>query len=119
MCSKSLAGQVGPLSAEPGFNYMGGAYAGFTAGIGDSDQGPVQLPNALGDSVTGITAAMAVAFALLHREKTGEGQHIDVSLIDSYFQTQEINVPKFPYREKRGNITIWLTSSWWGTDWKF
>ena len=94
MCSISLAGQLGELSKEPGFDYMGAAYAGFTAGIGEPDRGPAQLPNALGDTVTGIAAAMAIGFALLHKEKTGDGQHIDASLIDSYFQTQEVNIPK-------------------------
>lgn len=101
MCSVSLAGQTGPLSGEPGFDYIGAAYAGFTAGIGEPDRGPGQLPNAPGDSVTGITAAMAVGFALLHREKTGEGQHIEASLVDSYFQAQEVNVPKIAMSGKK------------------
>jgi len=101
MCSISLAGQAGSLSKEPGFDYIGAAYAGFTAGIGEPDRGPGQLPNALGDSVTGITAAMAVGFALLHREKTGEGQHIEATLVDSYFQTQEVNVPKIAMSGKK------------------
>ena len=101
MCSISLAGQAGPLSNEPGFDYIGAAYAGFTAGVGEADRGPAQLPNALGDSMTGITAAMAVGFALLHREKTGEGQYIETSLIDSYFQTQEVNVPKISLSGKK------------------
>lgn len=101
MCSVSMAGQTGPLSREPGFDYIGAAYAGFTAGLGEPDRGPGQLPNAVGDSVTGITAAMAVAFALLHREKTGEGQYIEASLVDSYFQTQEVNVPKIAMAGKK------------------
>jgi len=94
MCSVSLAGQTGPLSGEPGFDYMGAAYAGFTEGLGEADRGPVQMPTAMGDSATGITAAMAVGFALLHREKTGEGQYIEATLVDTYFQMQEVNVPK-------------------------
>ena len=69
MCSISLTGQIEPLSADPGFDYMGAAYAGFTAGIGESDRGPVQLPDAFGISVTVITAAMSVAFALLHKKR--------------------------------------------------
>jgi CoA:oxalate CoA-transferase len=42
MCSISLAGQSGPLSDKPGFDYMGAAYAGITAGIGEPDRGPAQ-----------------------------------------------------------------------------
>jgi CoA:oxalate CoA-transferase len=41
---------------------------------------------------------MAVGFALLHRERTGEGQHIDCSLIDTYFAMHEVNVPKASLR---------------------
>ena len=82
LCSISLAGQSGPLSDKPGFDYMGAAYAGITAAVGELDRGPAQLPIAIGDSATGVTAAMAVGFALLHRERTGEGQYIDCSLLD-------------------------------------
>ena len=85
LCSISLAGQSGPLSDKPGFDYMGAAYAGITSAIGELDRGPAQLPIAIGDSATGVTAAMAVGFALLHRERTGEGQYIDCSLLDTYF----------------------------------
>ena len=100
MCSISLAGQSGPLNAKPGFDYMGAAYAGITAAIGESDRGPAQLPIAIGDSATGVTAAMAVGFALLHRERTGEGQYIDCSLLDTYFNMHEVNVPKSSLRGK-------------------
>ena len=100
MCSISLAGQSGPLNAKPGFDYMGAAYAGITVAIGESDRGPAQLPIAIGDSATGVTAAMAVGFALLHRERTGEGQYIDCSLLDTYFNMHEVNVPKSSLRGK-------------------
>jgi crotonobetainyl-CoA:carnitine CoA-transferase CaiB-like acyl-CoA transferase len=98
MCSISLAGQTGPLSGKPGFDYMGAAYAGITALIGEADRGPAQFTTAIGDHTTGVTAAMAVGFALLHRERTGEGQYIDCSLIDSYFNMHEANVPKSSLR---------------------
>ena len=98
MCSISLAGQSGPLSDKPGFDYMGAAYAGITSCIGETDRGPAQLPIAISDSATGVTAAMAVGFALLHRERTGEGQYIDCSLIDTYFNMHEVNVPKSSLR---------------------
>jgi CoA:oxalate CoA-transferase len=98
MCSISLAGQTGPLSQKPGFDYMGAAYAGITALVGEPDRGPAQVTTAIGDSATGITAAMAVGFALLHRERTGEGQYIDCSLVDTYFHMHEANVPKASLR---------------------
>jgi CoA:oxalate CoA-transferase len=98
MCSISLAGQTGPLSHKPGFDYMGAAYAGITSAIGEGDRGPAQLPMAIGDSATGVTAAMSIGFALLHRERTGEGQYIDCSLIDTYFNMHEVNIPKLSLR---------------------
>jgi crotonobetainyl-CoA:carnitine CoA-transferase CaiB-like acyl-CoA transferase len=101
MCSISLAGQSGPLRDKPGFDYMGAAYAGVTAAIGELDRGPAQLPIAIGDSATGVTAAMAIGFALLHRERTGEGQYIDCSLLDTYFNMHEVNVPKCSLRGKQ------------------
>jgi CoA:oxalate CoA-transferase len=77
---------------------MGAAYAGITSCIGESDRGPAQLPIAISDNATGVTAAMAIGFALLHRERTGEGQYIDCSLIDTYFNMHEVNVPKSSLR---------------------
>jgi crotonobetainyl-CoA:carnitine CoA-transferase CaiB-like acyl-CoA transferase len=101
MCSISLAGQSGPLSGKPGYDYMGAAYAGITAAIGEGDRGPAQLPIAIGDSATGVAAAMCVGFALLHRERTGEGQYIDCSLIDTYFNMHEVNIPKSSLRGEK------------------
>jgi crotonobetainyl-CoA:carnitine CoA-transferase CaiB-like acyl-CoA transferase len=98
MCSISLAGQSGPLSDKPGFDYMAAAYAGITAAVGERDRGPAQLPIAIGDCATGVTAAMSIGFALLHRERTGEGQYIDCSLVDTYFNMHEVNVPKASLR---------------------
>ena len=98
MCSISLAGQTGPLSQKPGFDYVGAAYAGITSLIGEADRGPAQFATAIGDYATGVTAAMSIGFALLHRERTGEGQYIECSLIDTYFNMHEVNVPKSSLR---------------------
>ena len=94
MCSISMAGQSGPLSGLPGYDYMAAAYAGVTSTVGEADRPPAQLGLAMGDSYTGVAAAMAIGFALLHRERTGEGQYIESALIDSYFHMQEVNVPR-------------------------
>lgn len=98
MCSISLAGQTGPLSSRPGYDYIGAAYAGVAGMVGEADGPPAQLTLAIGDVSAGLTAAMGVGFALLHRERTGEGQHLDASLIDTYFQMHEANVPKVAIR---------------------
>jgi len=98
MCSISLGGQTGPLSQKPGYDYIGGAYAGIVGLNGEPDRNPAQMSVALGDISTGVAAAMAVGFALLHRERTGEGQHVESTLIDTYFHMHEVNVPRVSLR---------------------
>lgn len=85
MCSISLAGQQGELAQKPGYDYVAQAYAGITDLIGERDGEPALITMAIGDASTGVAAAMAVGFALLHRERTGEGQYIETSLLDTYF----------------------------------
>jgi CoA:oxalate CoA-transferase len=94
MCSISMAGQTGPLSDKAGYDLIGQAYAGVTDGIGEPDRAPAVIGMAIGDVSTGVAAAMAVCAALVHRERTGEGQYLDASLIDTYFHMHELNVPK-------------------------
>jgi CoA:oxalate CoA-transferase len=98
MCSISFAGQTGPLSDKPGYDYIAQALAGITGVIGDPEGRPAMVPIAIGDASTGVAAAMAVGFALLHRERTGEGQHIEATLVDTYFHMHEANVPKVAIR---------------------
>jgi CoA:oxalate CoA-transferase len=93
MCSISMAGQTGPLSVKAGYDFIGQAYAGITDGIGQVDGPPALTSMAIGDVSTGVAAAMAVGFALLHRERTGEGQYLDASLLDTYFHMHEKTVP--------------------------
>jgi CoA:oxalate CoA-transferase len=92
MCSISAFGQTGPLSSEPGYDFIAQAYAAVTYMIGDPD-GPPSLPMlGLGDVSTGAHAMGAIACALLHRERTGEGQFLDISIVDAYFHCHEMNV---------------------------
>jgi len=92
MCSISALGQTGPLAFDPGFDFIGQAYAGITSLIGE-EEGPPYMPMvAIGDVSTGVHAMGSIACALLYREKTGEGQYIDISLLDSYFHCQTVGV---------------------------
>lgn len=99
MCSISLAGQTGELAQKPGYDYVAQAYAGVTDLIGDPDGAPSLITMAIGDASTGVSAAMAVGFALLHRERTGEGQFIETSLLDTYFNMHEVAVPRVSLRK--------------------
>ncbi len=98
MCSISMAGQSGPLSNKAGYDFIGQAYAGVTDGIGQVGGPPALTSMAIGDVSTGVNAAMAIGFALLHRERTGEGQYLDASLLDTYFHMHEKTVPMVSLR---------------------
>lgn len=94
MCSISFAGQTGPLSEKPGYDYIGQAYAGVTGMIGEADGSPAMVTMAIGDVSTGVSAAMAIAVALFHRERTGEGQLVESTLLDTYFHMHEASIPR-------------------------
>lgn len=90
MCSVSTFGQQGPLANDPGYDFIGQAYAGVTSLSGE--EGGAHFPPmlAIGDVSTGVHGLAAVACALLFRERTGEGQHLDISLVDAYFHYHDI-----------------------------
>jgi CoA:oxalate CoA-transferase len=94
MCSISMAGQTGPLSNKAGYDHIGQSYAGITDGLGEPDRGPAMTTMAIGDVSTGVAAAMGICAALLHRERTGEGQYLESSLLDTYFHMHDQHVPK-------------------------
>ncbi len=103
MCSISLAGQSGPLSDKPGYDYIGSAYAGVSDLLGEPGRPPAHQGTSIGDTLCGMTAAAAVLAALIHRERTGEGQYIDAALIDTYFHTHQNSVPRVTLQ--RGRFT--------------
>ena len=90
MCSISAFGQTGPLADQPGFDYLGAAYAGVLDVMGgETDGSPTLAGVAIGDYLTGMTAMAGIGCALFYRAQTGEGQHLEASLLDSYFYTQD------------------------------
>jgi crotonobetainyl-CoA:carnitine CoA-transferase CaiB-like acyl-CoA transferase len=99
MCSVSAVGQTGPLSNRPGYDYIGASFAGITGLLGEPDRPPIVPTMAIGDVSTGVAAAMAVGFALLNAERTGKGQFIDASLLDTYFHMHELCVPVVSLRK--------------------
>ena len=79
-------GQDGPYAQKPGFATLAEAMSGFAAMNGEPDGAPLLPPIALTDEVAGIVGAFAVMVALRHRDRTGEGQVIDVNLLESMLQ---------------------------------
>ena len=92
MCSVSTFGQTGPLANDPGYDFIGQAYAGVTSLSGEADGPPYPPMLAIGDVSTGVHGLAAIACALFYRDRTGEGQFIDVSLLDSYFHYHDWSV---------------------------
>jgi crotonobetainyl-CoA:carnitine CoA-transferase CaiB-like acyl-CoA transferase len=75
-------GQQGPYSARAGFGTLAEAMSGFAHLTGPED-GPPTLPAfGLADSICGIAASSAALVALRHRDKTGEGQVVDMSILE-------------------------------------
>jgi crotonobetainyl-CoA:carnitine CoA-transferase CaiB-like acyl-CoA transferase len=92
MASISAFGQTGPLSGLPGYDYIGASYAGVLSMIGEADGPPYFYALGIGDVMTGTHLLAAVNSALFHRARTGEGQYVEASLLDSYFHCHEVNV---------------------------
>ena len=92
MCSISAFGQQGPMAQLPGYDYIAQAYSGFTDLIGEDGGSPYFPQLAFGDAATGGFALAAVLAALLHRERGGPGQYLDISLLDVYVNGHEIGI---------------------------
>ena len=92
MCSISAFGQEGPLRDQPGYDAIAQAYSGVMSMIGDPDGTPALVGLSPGDVLTGAHGLAGVSAALFHRERTGQGQKVEVSLVDCYMTCHEINV---------------------------
>jgi len=86
-CSITGFGQQGPYAHRPGYDFMIQAMGGLMSITGQPDGapggGPVKVGVAVCDLFTGMYAAVTILAAMAHRNRTGEGQHIDCSLLDS------------------------------------
>ncbi|MDB5452533.1 MAG: CoA transferase [Caulobacteraceae bacterium] len=82
-CSVSGYGQTGPLTSRPGFDMLMQAFGGHMSITGERGRGSVRSGPSSIDLMTGAHGAFAIMVALRHRDQTGEGQAIDVSLYDS------------------------------------
>jgi crotonobetainyl-CoA:carnitine CoA-transferase CaiB-like acyl-CoA transferase len=86
-CSITGFGQTGPYSGRAGYDFMIQGMGGIMSVTGQPDGTPGAEPLKCGvafaDIFTGLYATIGVTAALAHRERTGEGQHIDMSLLDS------------------------------------
>jgi crotonobetainyl-CoA:carnitine CoA-transferase CaiB-like acyl-CoA transferase len=75
-------GQDGPWRARPAFDEIIQAASGFASAMGTDDE-PAFVPSLIGDKICGMALTSAVTAALLHRERTGEGQMVEVPMLET------------------------------------
>ena len=80
-------GQDGPMADQPGYDYLAQAMGGMMSVTGRADgepgAGPLRAGVATADQMSGMYTTVGILAALRHRDQTGVGQHVDVSLLDS------------------------------------
>lgn len=85
-CSITGFGQTGPYAARPGYDFIVQGMGGFMSVTGERDgqpgAGPQKAGVAIADLFTGAHATIAILAALAHRDRSGQGQHLDICLLD-------------------------------------
>jgi crotonobetainyl-CoA:carnitine CoA-transferase CaiB-like acyl-CoA transferase len=85
-CSITGFGQTGPYAPRAGYDYMIQAMSGLMSVTGEEDGkpggGPMRAGVSIADITTGLYSTIAINAAIAHRERTGDGQHIDMALLD-------------------------------------
>lgn len=82
-CAISGFGQDGPLRLNPAYDQIIQGLSGVMSVTGDAQSAPLRVGYPVADTMGGITAAYAISAALFRRERTGEGDFIDVSMLES------------------------------------
>ncbi|MTI03864.1 CaiB/BaiF CoA-transferase family protein [Roseibium sp. RKSG952] len=82
-CSISGYGQTGPNSAKPGYDLMAQGYGGIMSLTGEPEGAPMKVGVGIADVMCGMYASVGILAALRHRDLTGEGQQIDLALVDA------------------------------------
>ncbi|MEO8938228.1 MAG: CaiB/BaiF CoA-transferase family protein [Burkholderiaceae bacterium] len=119
-CSITGFGQTGPWAKRPGYDFIVQGLSGFMSITGEREDacptchgGPPQKAGvAISDLLTGIYSATAILAALLHVRKTGQGQHIDMALLDvmiatmANMNTAYLNSGEVPGRVGNAHLSI-------------
>lgn len=88
-------GQYGPYSARPAYDLVAQAMGGLASITGHPQQPPTRVGSSIGDMSAALYTAYGIMVALFHRQRTGEGQYIDVAMVDSIFSLLESNVMRY------------------------
>ncbi len=111
-CSISGFGQTGPNRDRPGYDLLAQGYGGIMSITGDPDGPPMKVGVGIADVMCGMYAAVGMLAALRYAEATGEGQHIDLALVDAQMAwlinegTNYLTSGKTPVRRGNGHPNI-------------
>lgn len=109
-CSISGFGQSGPDSQAPAFDGNVQAMSGMMAITGEPDGAPMRAGYSIGDTGTGVHAALAIVSALYQRNATNQGQYIDVAMLDSAISLLSQSASGWLngdiVQKRRGNISL-------------
>lgn len=94
-CSLSAYGQSGPRAHDGGFDLTVQARSGIMSVTGDADGGPVKAGVPISDFATGLYAAFSITALLARRMQTGQGGHLDVSMLGSSLAIAALQVSEF------------------------
>ncbi len=82
-CSVTGFGQTGPYASRPGYDFLVQGMGGMMSLTGEPSGEPIKVGIGIADIVAGMHATTGILAALRHRDRSGEGQHIDMALLDS------------------------------------
>ena len=94
-CSITGFGQTGPYAPRPGYDYLAQGMGGFMSITGEPDGQPMKAGISIADIMTGMYSTVAILAALHHRDVTGEGQHLDLCLLDSMVATMTFEAANY------------------------
>jgi CoA:oxalate CoA-transferase len=86
-CAISGFGQDGPMRDNPAYDQIIQGFSGVMSVTGSVEAAPLRVGYPVADSIGGLTAAFAISAALVRRGRTGEGEFIDVSMLESVMVT--------------------------------
>ncbi len=88
-------GQTGPLSHRPAYDIIVQAMSGLMSVTGHPDGPPTRVGESIGDLCAGLFAAWAIGMALIGRERSGEGEHLDIAMFDALFSLQLTGIAQY------------------------
>jgi len=94
-CSISGFGQTGPYAERAGFDPIAQGMSGITSITGWKHTGPVRVGVAIGDSLGGIFATYGILMAIIERERSGQGQRVETSLLEGLISVLGFQAAKY------------------------